>query len=501
MILSLDIGTSSLKAGLFDMKGCLLEKRGSRIPFLPDISPPDAGYEIDPAEWMAAVKKLVPSLLAGRKETLSSIVISGNGPTLVAVGEKGEALRPAILWLDQRGNAEASRRLQGLDLPVNPSFYLAKAYWLSQHLQSHSQKVCTFLPCPEYVAFALTGRPAAVLPAPSFRGLMWCDEAIERLGMDPRWFPPLIPLGAVIGRTEASRIAGMGLEPGIPVRLAGPDFLMSLLGTATLEPGMSCDRSGSSEGINVCVDGLCRDPRLICLPHLVEGFTNVSGLVSTSGKALDWFAGIAGYRDQGSSERGNPDRDYRPLYDDIQDAEPGARKLIFLPHLAGERAPLWNADARGNFVGLTLSHGRKEMARAVAEGIGFSMRHILEVMRENGYPVPEMTVAGNLAENPVLNQIKADLTGRRILVPAVSDAELVGGACVALVGEGIFADIKEAASACVSIRRVYDPDQRHAKLYDDLYGVYREAYRELEKSFAAIASLKKNGAAVQGRES
>ena len=107
MILSLDIGTSSVKAGLFDMRGRLLDRRGNNVPFLPN-----AGYEIDPAEWISAIEKLVPSMLAGRKERLRSVVISGNGPTLVAVGSRGEVLYPAVLWLDQRGAAETSQRLE-----------------------------------------------------------------------------------------------------------------------------------------------------------------------------------------------------------------------------------------------------------------------------------------------------------------------------------------------------------------------------------------------------
>jgi xylulokinase len=478
MVLSLDIGTSSVKAGLFDMEGSLLDRRGSDIALLS--SSEHTGYEVDPAQWMAAIKILVPSMLAGRKEKLKSIVISGNGPTLVAVDAKGGVLHPAVLWLDSRGNVEASRLLRGRDLDVDPSFYLAKAYWLSRRLQRLGEGIRFFLPCPEYIAFALTGRAVSVLPSPSFRRLMWNDEAIDRLGMEPEWFPPWVPLGAEVGRADAARSEDLGIDPGVPIRLAGPDFLMSLLGTATLEPGKSCDRSGSSEGINTCSENVCRDPRLISLPHLTEGFTNVSGLVSTSGKALEWFSKVVG----------NRKGDYRTLYQDMKNTEAGARRLLFLPYLAGERAPLWNPDARGNFVGLTLSHGRKEMARAVAEGIGFAIRQILDVMGENGYRISEMTVAGNLANNPVLNQIKADITGCRMLVPAAADAELVGDACVGLIEEGVFADAREAAAHCVSIQHEYVPNDRSAELYADMYRLYRETYESLEECFSHLAPLR-----------
>ena len=151
---------------------------------------------------------------------------------------------------------------------------------------------------------------------------------------------------------------------------------------------------------------------------------------------------------------------------------------------------------------MTLSHGRKEMARAVAEGIGYAMRYIREVMGENGYRVAEMTVAGNLARHPVLNQIKADVTGCRMLVPVVLDAELIGGACIGLVEEGIFADEKEAAAGCIAIQREYEPNPQHEKLYGALYGLYREVYGKLEQSFSQMASLRKMqaDAVLQGRK-
>ena len=497
MILSVDVGTSSVKAGLFDVHGAMVDRDAVSIALRPSAT--GEIYEIDPALWLEAFGRLTGRFAAERRGQIRSVVISGNGPTLVAVDEGGKALYPAITWMDGRGAEEAARLLgaalkdqaqgraaqegapqEGAVSAVDPSFYLAKAYWLADREPGVYERTRWFLPCPEYIGFALTGEAAAVLPSPGFRRLMWNEEAIHALGLDAGRFPPFVGLGAEVGRIGSSRAEETGLEPGTPVRLAGPDFLMSLLGTATLRPGDTCDRAGSSEGINTCSETPCGDRRLISLPHVADRLFNVSGLISTSGKAQDWFVNLAGWR-------------HDEYYESIRGVPAGSRKLLFLPCLTGERAPLWNPEARGVFAGLTLSHGVAEMGRAVAESTGYAMRHILEIMDENGMPVREMRVAGNLARNAVLNQIKADITGCRLLVPRETDAELVGDACVGLAAAGLFASAAEAAHTCVRVDREYLPRREHGALYARMFGLYKELYERLKPTFSAVAAWKRGG--------
>ena len=498
MILAVDVGTSSVKAGLFDLGGAMVARE--EVPIALRSSAAAEGYEIDPALWLKAFKWLAGRLAASRSGRIRSVVLSGNGPTLVAADQAGRALHPAITWMDARGAEKAARLLAAgskyqarrraagdratreKGVPgVDPSFYLAKAHWLADRKPGVYERTRWFLPCPEYVAFALTGEAAAVLPAAGFRRLMWSEEAIGALGLDPGRFPPFAELGAEVGRIGSPRAEESGLEAGTPVRLAGPDFLMSLLGTATLQPGDTCDRAGSSEGINRCSEAACGDRRLITLPHVAEGLFNVSGLISTSGKAQDWFINLMG------SNR-------EQYYESIRTVPAGSRNLLFLPSLAGERAPLWNPEARGVFAGLTLSHGMAELGRAVAESVGYAMRYILEIMGENGIPVGEMRVAGNLARNEVLNQIKADITGRRLLVPRETDAELLGDACVGLAASGVFGSAVEAARTCVRIEREYLPRSERGALYTRMFGLYKELYERLEPSFSATAAWRRGDA-------
>jgi xylulokinase len=254
---------------------------------------------------------------------------------------------------------------------------------------------------------------------------------------------------------------------------------MTLLGTATTAPGRTCDRAGTSEGVNLCALAPVADRRLLCLPHIIEGFWNVSGIISTSGKALDWFKNAAG----------GQALDYDGLFEEVCQVPPGARGLLFLPYLAGERTPLWDPYARGCFIGLTASHGRPEMSRAVVESVGFAIRDTIEVMGESGLEVGEMRVTGGQARSPLWNQIRADITGRRILVPEILDSELLGCGIVGLYALGRHRSLESAAEVLVRFRKTYEPRPELAAPYDELFRLYRQSYRGLKDIFAGLSRV------------
>ncbi len=215
----------------------------------------------------------------------------------------------------------------------------------------------------------------------------------------------------------------------------------------------------------------------MCVSHVAEGCWNVSGFISTSGKALEWFL-----KASGGSAAG-----YERLFEDIAEVPAGADRLLFLPYLAGERAPIWDPDARGAFIGLTLNHGAREMGRAVVESVAYAVRDVIEVMEEAGASVRELRITGRPSRSAVWNQIKADVTGRRILVPAAGDPDLAGDACLALYGLGEFASIAAAADSIAKMGAAFEPDPAATRVYDELFALYRDAYRGLRPVFAALA--------------
>jgi len=439
-------------------------------------------HEADANNWISALALVtaqldLPRAVAGGK--IAAVVVGGNGPTLVPVGPDARALDFAMTWMDRRGVEEARMIAEITGRYVDPSFYLPKAFWIYRHKPEVYAQTRWFSTCPEFIDLYLTGNAYTVLPSEQFLPYIWTRQTIEALDMDPAKFPPFIPPGQLLGEVRREAEELIGIPAGTPVYAGGPDFVMTLLGTGTIRPGRACDRAGTSEGINLCAERSVDDRRLLCLPHIIEGFTNISGIISTSGKALAWFKTISG--------RG--ELDYESLFEDICQVPPGSRSLLFLPYLAGERTPLWDPYARGTFVGLTANHGRKEMTRAVVEAVGFAVRDVIEVMGENGLRIEELRVTGGQAKSPLWNQIKADITQKTILVPEVQDAELLGGACIGLYALGNFRTLSAASESLVKISRRFHPNRALRNLYDRLFGLYRASYRGLREVFSELATI------------
>ena len=481
MILTFDIGTSLLKGGVFDASGTLRSR--AEVPVhLSDRGDP-LMHEADANNWISALSLVAAQLelpkAPSSDRNIEAVVVSGNGPTLVPVDSKGKALDFAMTWMDRRGVEEARMIAEITGRYVDPTFYLPKALWIYRNKPEVYKRTRHFCSCPDFVDLYLTGKACTVLPSEQFAPYIWRPETIERLGMDPAKFPPFIRPGEQVGEIRQQAQELLGIPALTPVFAGGPDFVMTLLGTATVRPGRACDRAGTSEGINLCSEVAVEDKRLLCLPHIIAGYTNISGIISTSGKALSWFKTISG--------RGQ--LDYESLFEDIRKVPPGSRSLLFLPYLAGERAPIWDPYARGTFIGLTANHGRREMTRAVVESVAYAIRDVIEVMEDNGLEIGELRVTGGQAKSPLWNQIKADITQRKILVPEVQDSELLGDACIGLFALGNYDSLAAASETLVKIGRGYTPRPELRELYDRLFGLYRASYRGLKEVFSTLATI------------
>jgi len=478
MILTLDIGTTELKGALFDASGRLTRIAQRPLTLLSD---PERRlqHETDALGWVRGVREVCTDLGVSPETQLDAIVVSGNGPTLVPIGDDDQPLHPAILWMDRRCVEEARQISELAGAYIDPTFYLPKGLWFRDHRPEIYERTARFMPCPEYINLLLTGHAATILPAIGFEPYIWTEELVTKLDMDWSKFPDFVAPGDILGRTHSTASETFGIPEGIPVIAGGPDFIVSIIGTGTVAPGRAVDRAGTSEGFNLCSPKAVSDPRLLCVRHAIEGFHNVSGIVSTSGKALHWFKEITGQ--QGVS--------FDKVFADIQDVSAGASKLVFLPYLVGERSPIWDPNARGAFIGLTMHHGRREMTRAVVESVGFAIRDILAVMEEDGLQIDEVRITGGQARSPSWIQIKADITGKPFLVPVIKEAELAGDLCLALYGLGRFDSLVEATEATVRIERTFRPNRANEDVYNDLFAIYRASYAGLKGPFNMIGQM------------
>jgi xylulokinase len=481
MIIAMDIGTTSAKAALFERDGSCFALERVELPSPVGRSPME--QEIAPETWLSATRSLLASLAAHNGYSLSNVecvVVSGHGPTIVPVGNRGEILHNAISWMDRRAADQAERAQGILGRYLDPAYNLPKILWIRENLPEIYSKTRWFASCPEFVVAHLCGRWVSFLPADGYEEIIWDDATLDLLGLDKDKFPPFAKIGTIVGGVSDEAAESTGLKKGTAIVSGGPDFIVSLIGTATTSPHRACDRSGTSEGINLCWNGtITRDPRLLYMPHVVAPYINISGVISTTGRAIRWCMDTIG----GGA------MNLEDFYRLVSSASVGADSLLFLPYLSGERAPLWNPKARGAFVGLSLRHGTREMARAVAESTGFAMRDVITVMESSGARVDDLRVTGQPSGNPVLNQIKADITGKPILSPSFREAELLGDLCLALVALSEFATIAEVAEEKVRFGEIFEPNPATQGIYEDLFHVYRESYKALEPSFSTLAEM------------
>jgi xylulokinase len=469
-LLTIDIGTSTFKSALWDIDGNRLSFAAVPLSVMHN----ENKHEAEPSQWLHAFETCCGKLLSGGQiENLASvevIVISGNGPSLVPVlGEPAFSnngisvpAQNARLWLDRRAvkyQEEVSRLMGGF---VDAGFFLPKILSIKNDENELYQKTKYFLGCPEYLAYALTGQARNVFPCDGFDRWFWNNEALEKLELDAKKFPAFIRPGEPFGTILPQVAQKFGFSKNIPVISGGPDFFAAILGSGVTESGQACDRTGSSEGINLCTQNRISDNRLMSYGHPVKPYWNLSGIINTTGKAVDWACDLLGL--------GNFD-DFITL---AQESESGSGGLVFLPYLAGERAPVWNPSVNAVWSGINLSSGRREFANSILEGIGFAIRDVLSVMEESGVKARQLRVTGGLAGCSRLNQIKADITGIEIIEGVHKEAELLGLAIIGSCFLGKFASYAEASQVFYRIEKTFKPNKSNIDLYNKLFYEYQQ---------------------------
>ena len=464
--------------------------------------------EQDPADWRRALylgtRRLLEQAAARGDVTPGDIAVvsfSGTMNGALAVDADGVPLRSAILWADQRATAEAglladrcgeAQVYRTTGTRITPSCSAAKFLWIQRHQPAIYDCTRLFLQVKDYAAFLLTGVFASDYSDASNTNLFdlearaWATDLVGASGLDPARLPPLFPSTAVIGRVTADAAALTGLLAGTPVVIGGGDGACATVGAGAVHPGDAYINIGSSAWLAVTARRPLLDPemRTFNLAHLDPELVMALGSMQAAGGAFDWLERLL---------RGDAEGD---LHDGLSltaaSVPPGADGLLFLPYLLGERSPYWNPQARGAFVGLTMTHGRPEMARAVLEGVAFNLRLILDAFRaQQGdlgacAAIDSVRLIGGGARSPLWRQILADMLDLPILLPElVTEATSLGAAIAGGVGVGIF-DSFAAADRFIHVHEAERPDASAQAHYADLAPLFSAAYRGLEPVFGQL---------------
>jgi xylulokinase len=459
--LGLDLGTTEVKAGLVTPEGRLLAV--ARAGYGIDRAGGHGWAEQDPGEWWSAVIGAVRGLHITAAIDVAAIGVDGHGPTLIAVDDRGEATRPAITFLDTRAAAEADELATATGVRGWALGGLPAALWVERHEPAVAQGTRWYLATWEWLVLRLAGEAVAPLVS---NQLVPQRSLVAAAGIPEERLPPASSTGQIVGRLAETAAAALGLRAGVPVVGGTVDAFASYLGAGLLEPGDAYDPGGSAGGFGVYWHRPLEVPGAFVTPAPLAGRYSVGAAMATTGRALDWF------RDEILGGSVSTDA----LLLEAAATSPGADGLVFLPYLAGERSPIWDPDARGLLAGLSLGHGRAHVARAIVEASALAIRHVAAPMLAAGVRVNQMRVCGGPARSSFWNQVKADVTGFEVAVPAVLETAVLGSAILAAVGVGAHPDLPSAIRAMTRIDAHVAPRQSLASLYDRVFEAYVALY-------------------------
>lgn len=457
-ILAIDLGTTEVKAGLVGLDGRLLGL--TRAGYASDADPASGRAEQDPEAWWGAIGLAVRELTRLAVGEVVAIGIDGHGPTTVPVDAAGRPTRPAIIWQDTRSTLEgaelaAATGLQGWALAGLPA-----ALWIERHEPGAAAATCWYLATWEFVALRLTGVAATSL----VEGQPFPDTVtLDAAGLPGAKVAPPVRAGTVIGDLDPDAAAGLGLRPGIPVVAGIVDAWASFHGAGMNRPGDAMDPGGSAGGFGVYWDRPLVVPGSFSTIAPLPGLYSVGGAMAATGRAVDWFR-VEVLGGTVTTET---------LIAEAAATTPGADGVVFLPYLAGERSPLWDPTARGAFVGLSLRHGRGHLARAILEASAFAIRHVAETIVGAGAEVRTMRVCGGPARSETWNQIKADVTGFDVEVPALLETAVAGSAILAATGIGAQPDLATAIRGMTRVAHRLAPRPETRARYDATFAAYK----------------------------
>ncbi len=493
--LGIDTSTTATKAILIDGDGSVLGVGKAEYGF----DTPEPGWsEQDPDLWwngtITAVREAIA--LSGRDpSSVNGIGITGQMHGLVALDETDHAVRAAILWNDQRTAAQCDeiRKQVGRDRLIEitgndalTGFTAPKILWIRDEEPENYARIATVLLPKDFVRLRLTGVRAVDRAGASGTLLFnleernWSEEIIDSLNLPRSWFPPTFEGTAVTGHLTEEAASLTGLRSGIPVVGGAGDQAANGVGTGAVEPGTVAVSLGTSGVVFAATDrpAIDSDARLHSFCHAVPGAWHQMGVMLSAAGSLRWFRDTIA-----------PDVSFADLSDEAGAVAAGSDGLLFLPYLTGERTPHPDPEARGAFVGLTVRHTRRHMARAVMEGVAFGLRDSLEIIREQG-DVREIRVAGGGAASEVWLQILADVFGEPIRTVDAPEAAAFGAALLAAVGTGAYRTVGDAVDATIRTGEEYEPGPS-TSLYEDAYTIYRTLYPALRDAFHQLADVER----------
>ena len=502
-LLGIDLGTTGVKAALFSADdGHVFSSAFVDYPLM---HPQPGWAEQDPAAWWQATITAIRTCLVGavrhnvQPADVRGVGLSGQMHGVVLLDEHHQVLRPCIIWADQRSEAQcrwmtervgAARLIELVSNPALPGFSAPKLLWIRDNEPEIFSRARTMLLPKDYIRFRLTGEVAMEISDAAGTCLLdvkhgtWSSEVLDALGLDPKLLPPIIASDTVSGTITAEVASQTDLLAETPVAGGGADNACGAVGNGIVQPGLALVSIGTSGVVLAFTDTPKVDtsgpvPRVHTFNHAVPKAWYLMGVTQGAGLSLRWVRDNIGLPER-ALERWTGLDAYELLAKEAESVPEGSDGLLFLPYLQGERTPHLDAFARGGWIGLTASHDRRHLVRAVLEGVAFSLKDCFSIIQEQGLHLEQLRATGGGAKSRLWRQIIADVLGVELVTTSAAEGPAFGAALLAGVASGIYASISQACETTIHVVERTEPRPKVKHAYTQAYETYRALYPALK---------------------
>jgi xylulokinase len=461
---------------------------------------PQIGWaEQQPEDWWRAtciaVRKALSSAHLTGKD-IASVGFSGQMHGAVLLDERGNVVRPALIWCDVRTEKQCRDLTQALGLqrliqltcnPALPNFTLTKILWVRENEPENWKRVRHMLLPKDYVRFRLTGESATDMADGSGTLLLdvahrrWSREMLDAAALEESLLPSVHESPDVCAKVSSVGAAECGLASGTPIVAGAGDQAAGATGMGIVSPGTVSATIGTSGVVFAATDRPAMDTRgrVHTFCHAIPGRWHVMGVTQAAGLSLRWF------RDTFTTSSNGTAASYDQLTAEAAKVPAGSDGLLWTPYLMGERTPHLDGSARGALVGLTASHTRGHVVRAILEGVAFSLRDSFTLFEEMKVPVSNIRLGGGGARSPLWRQIQADVYGHSVELVEAEEGAAYGAALLAGVGAAVWPTVDAACAAAVRVAARVDPEAAAVNTLNESYSAFRRVYPATRKIFSS----------------
>lgn len=489
--LGIDVGTSGSRAVLIDENGKVIASAAAAHV---DFASPQIGWaEQSPDDWWRACVSAIREVLNDenvRSDEIAAVSFSGQMHGSVFLDEADQVLRPALLWCDQRTGKQCveitekvgkQRLIELVSNPAVTGFTLPKILWVREHEPEVWQKVKTVLLPKDYIRLKLSGDKASDVADSSgtlmfdVKNRRWSDEILEAFEIEKNLLPKVYESIEITGKISAEGARETGLREGTLIVAGAGDNAAGAIGMGITRVGTVSATIGTSGVIFAVTDEPKLDlkGRIHTLCHAVPGRWHNTGVTLAAGLSLKWFRENLGCGES-----------YKDLTKAAAEISSGSDGAIWLPYLMGERAPHLDPTARAAFVGITASHTKAHLTRAVMEGVAFSLRDSLEIFKEAGAKINSVRLGGGGAKSPLWQQIQADIYNETVEIIEADEGAAFGAALLAGVGAGAWNSVDEACQKTIRVIEKIEPIAENMKKLEKQYSIFRQLYPALREVFS-----------------